>query len=183
MAGSWPCSFSKDCTSSVSRLSYGASGRCHNNMDVTTLRAGKELDLYIWSVLERAAVTRCSLLSSEWTSYTWISKLSNRYDFYRFLYSLVIMKKPAQLSRYSGWLRAGRPRGRSSIPVRGQEFPLLHTVHTGSGLHSTFYPMGTGALSPRVKPPGRQADHSSPASVEVKKKWMYKSTSSFAFMA
>jgi hypothetical protein len=29
------------------------------------------------------------------------------------------------------------------VPVK-QEFSLLHVVHTGSGVHPTSYPMGTG---------------------------------------
>jgi hypothetical protein len=40
-----------------------------------------------------------------------------------------------------------------------------------------------GALSPGVKRPGREADHSPPTSAEVKKTWVYTSTPSFAFMA
>jgi hypothetical protein len=40
-----------------------------------------------------------------------------------------------------------------------------------------------GALSPGVKRPGREADHSPPASVEVKKMWIYTSTSPHAFLA
>jgi hypothetical protein len=30
----------------------------------------------------------------------------------------------------------------------GQEFSLLHVVQTGSGVHPTSYPMGTGGLFP-----------------------------------
>jgi hypothetical protein len=62
------------------------------------------------------------------------------------------------------------------------EFSLLHVVQTGSGVHPTSYPMGTGALSPGVKRPGRESDHS-PTSAEVKKMWLYTSTSPCAFMA
>jgi hypothetical protein len=40
-----------------------------------------------------------------------------------------------------------------------------------------------GALSLGVKRPGREADHSPPASVEVKRMWIYTSTPSYAFMA
>jgi hypothetical protein len=40
-----------------------------------------------------------------------------------------------------------------------------------------------GALSPGVKRPGREADQSPPASAEVKKMWIYSSTSPYAFMA
>jgi hypothetical protein len=40
-----------------------------------------------------------------------------------------------------------------------------------------------GALSPRVKRLGHEADHSLPASAEVKKMWIYTSTPPYAFMA
>jgi hypothetical protein len=43
------------------------------------------------------------------------------------------------------------------------------------------YPMGIGGFSPGVK--RREADHSSPASAEVKKKWIYTSTPPYTFMA
>jgi hypothetical protein len=39
------------------------------------------------------------------------------------------------------------------------------------------------ALSPGVKQPGREADRSLPASVEVKKMWIYISTPLHAFIA
>jgi hypothetical protein len=39
------------------------------------------------------------------------------------------------------------------------------------------------ALSPRVNRPGREADHSSPASAEVRKMWVYTSTAPCALMA
>jgi hypothetical protein len=40
-----------------------------------------------------------------------------------------------------------------------------------------------GALSPGVKRPGREADHSIPASAEVKKVWIYTSTLPYIFVA
>jgi hypothetical protein len=83
--------------------------------------------------------------------------------------------------RYSDWLRAGRPRGRSSSPDKVKNF--LHVVQTGSGVHPTSYPMGTGGSSPAIKWPGREADHSSPASTEVKIMWIYTYTPPYAFMA
>jgi hypothetical protein len=43
--------------------------------------------------------------------------------------------------------------------------------------------MDTGALSPGVKLPGREADHSPPSSAEVKNAWSYTSTSPFVFIA
>jgi hypothetical protein len=38
-----------------------------------------------------------------------------------------------------------------------------------------------GLFSPRVKRPGREADHSPPYSAEVKNAWIYNSTSPYAF--
>jgi hypothetical protein len=47
---------------------------------------------------------------------------------------------------------------------------FLHVVQTGCGAHPASYPMGTGTLSPGAKRQGREADHSSPASAEIKKR-------------
>jgi hypothetical protein len=58
-----------------------------------------------------------------------------------------------QRSRYSYWLRAGRPRGRSSSSV-GQEFSLRHVVHTDSGAHPASNPMDRGASFPDGKAAG-----------------------------
>jgi hypothetical protein len=60
-----------------------------------------------------------------------------------------------------------------------QKFSLLHIVQTGSGVHPTFYKMGTAG----VKRQGREADHSPPTSAEVKKMWIYTSTPLYVFMA
>jgi hypothetical protein len=48
---------------------------------------------------------------------------------------------------------------------------------------ATSYTMGTGGSFPGVKLPGREADHSPPTSSEVKKMWIYTSTTPYAFMA
>jgi hypothetical protein len=63
------------------------------------------------------------------------------------------------------------------VPV-GSEFSLLHIVHTDSGAHQDSYPMGAGGSFPGVKWQGHEADHSLPASSEVKKMWIYISTPS-----
>jgi hypothetical protein len=59
----------------------------------------------------------------------------------------------------------------------GATFSLLPVVQTGSGVHPTSYP------TPAVKWPGHEPKHSPPASVEVKKVWIYTSTPPYAFMA
>jgi hypothetical protein len=56
-------------------------------------------------------------------------------------------------------------------------------VQTGSGLHSTSYPMGTEESFPGVKRQGGEADHSPPASAEIKKMWIYTSSLLYVFMA
>jgi hypothetical protein len=45
---------------------------------------------------------------------------------------------------------------------------LHHRVQNGSGAHPASYPMVTGALSLRIKRPGREADHSPLSNAEVK---------------
>jgi hypothetical protein len=59
----------------------------------------------------------------------------------------------------------------------------VHDVQTGSGVHPTSYPMDTGGSFPGLKQPGREADHSAPASAEVKKMWNYTYTPPYASMA
>jgi hypothetical protein len=68
---------------------------------------------------------------------------------------------------------------------RGKEFSLLQVIQTGSGVHQTSYPMGTGVLSlgRGVKRQGHEAEHSPPTSAEVKKMWIYASIPPYAFMA
>jgi hypothetical protein len=66
--------------------------------------------------------------------------------------------------------------------ARAREFSL-HSLQTGSGAHPDSFPMGTEALSPGVKRPGRDADYSPPTSAENKKTWIYTFTPPYAFMA
>jgi hypothetical protein len=56
----------------------------------------------------------------------------------------------------------------SSVGI-GLEFSLLQIVQTDYGVHPISYPMGTGSSLPGVKRPGREAGHSPPAIVEVKR--------------
>jgi hypothetical protein len=54
------------------------------------------------------------------------------------------------------------------FPAGDGNFSLHHRDQNGSGAHPTSYPLGTRALSLGVKRSGREADHSSPSSAEVK---------------
>jgi hypothetical protein len=55
------------------------------------------------------------------------------------------------------------------VSRKGEEFALLHVVQTGSGVHPTSYPMGTGDYFSGVKLLGREADYLPPVSAEVKR--------------
>jgi hypothetical protein len=61
---------------------------------------------------------------------------------------------------------------------KGQDFSLLHVVHTGSAAHPACYPMGTGASFS-----WGEADHSPPSSAEVENTMVYTSTSPYTFKA
>jgi len=73
--------------------------------------------------------------------------------------------------------------------VLGFDFPrefgiFLFTTESRTALGSTqpLIQWVTGPLSPGVKRPGREADHSPPSSAEVKSAWMYTSTPPYVFM-
>jgi hypothetical protein len=61
-----------------------------------------------------------------------------------------------------------RSNDRSSIPSGAGNFSLRHHVQTDPGAHPTSYPKVTGDLPLGVKRPGREGDHSTPSSAEVK---------------
>jgi hypothetical protein len=56
----------------------------------------------------------------------------------------------------------------ATSPV-AQGFSFLQSFQTDPGAHLVSYSMDRGALSTGVKRPGREADHSSPSTAEVKK--------------
>jgi hypothetical protein len=85
--------------------------------------------------------------------------------------------------RYSDWLRAGRPMGSEFESRKGKKFfssPRRPDCLWGPPSPIHWVP---GALSPAVKRPGLEADHSSPTSAEVNTMWIYISTPTYAFMA
>jgi hypothetical protein len=86
-------------------------------------------------------------------------------------------------SRYSDWLRAGRPRVR--IPTPGKVNNFLISTSLRPALESIQPPTQwvTGAFSLGVKRPGSEANHLTPTSAEVKKMWIYASTPPYAFTA
>jgi hypothetical protein len=71
------------------------------------------------------------------------------------------------------------------VPSPGRVKNFLFSTLSRPALGSTQPPNQwvPGALPPGIKLPGREADHSPPASAEVKKIWIYTSTHPHAFMA
>jgi hypothetical protein len=54
-------------------------------------------------------------------------------------------------------------------PTGAEDFSSSPCVQTGSGAHPASYPVGTGSPFPGgIARPGRDAEHSSPSSAEVK---------------
>jgi hypothetical protein len=83
----------------------------------------------------------------------------------------------------SDWLRAGRQSGQSSSSGRVKNF--LFSTSSRPALGPTQPPTQwvPGAVSPGIKRPGREADHSPAASAEANKMWTYTSTPPYVFMA
>jgi len=68
-------------------------------------------------------------------------------------------------------LWAGRP---EFDAWQGAEIlPPGHRVRKGSGTHPTSNPVGSGALSPGIKPLDREDDHSPEISAEVRNAWSF----------
>jgi hypothetical protein len=72
---------------------------------------------------------------------------------------------------------------RVRFPAEAGKFSHHHRVQNGSGSHPASIQWVPGALSLRVKRPGRESDHSPPSSAEVNKAWSYTSTPQYVFMA
>jgi hypothetical protein len=92
------------------------------------------------------------------------------------------MGEPGQRSRYSNWLRAGLPKGRSSSPGGGK-ICLPYFVQTAYGTTKPPVQWVVGALSPGIKRQELEADHMPSTSTEIMKTCTYPSTSTHVFMA
>jgi hypothetical protein len=71
------------------------------------------------------------------------------------------------------------------VPSSGRVKNFLFSTSSRPALGATQPPIQwvPGALSPGVKQPVREADHSPPTSAVVKKMWIYTSTPPYSFMA
>jgi hypothetical protein len=73
------------------------------------------------------------------------------------------------LSRYSDYAK-GWTTG-VCFPARSRYFSLLHKVQISRRAHPASYSVGTEVASSGVTRPGREADHSSPSTVEIENDW------------
>jgi hypothetical protein len=69
-----------------------------------------------------------------------------RMPIYRLFYTLHVLHEPRWRSRYSVWLRAGRPKGRISSHARVKN--IRFSISSRSAPGSTQLPVDTGASSP-----------------------------------
>jgi hypothetical protein len=79
--------------------------------------------------------------------------------------------------------RLDKRKGRSSSPVRVKQFLFSTSPKPALGPTQPPIQLVSGALSPGIKRPGREADRSPLTSAEVKKMWVYTSTPPYFFMA
>jgi hypothetical protein len=101
------------------------------------------------------------------------------------LFILVIkslaLDEPGERRRYNARLLTGRQRGRSSSPIRVKNF--LFSTSSKPGSTQPFIQWVPGTVSPGVKRPGCEADHSPPTNAEFKIMWIFTSTPPYTFMA
>jgi hypothetical protein len=74
-------------------------------------------------------------------------------------------------------------KGRNSSPSRVKNFLFSTSSRPDLAFIQLPSQWVSGALSPAVKRPGREADHSPPSTAEVKKTRIYASTPPYVFMA
>jgi hypothetical protein len=68
------------------------------------------------------------------------------------------------------------------VPGGGKNFHFSISSRPALGSTQPSIQWVPGALSSGIKRQGREADHSTPTSAEVKKMWIYTSTPPYAFM-
>jgi hypothetical protein len=73
----------------------------------------------------------------------------------------------AGIAQYSDWLQAGQPRGQSLCPGRVKSFLFSTSFRPTVGSIQPPIQWVPGTLSLGVKLPGREADHTPPASAKV----------------
>jgi hypothetical protein len=107
------------------------------------------------------------------------SELHRRSAFLRFVTQQYTY---TQETGWRSWLRARRLRSRSSSPGMIKNF-LLSSSRPALGSTQPPIQWVPGAFCPGIRRPGREADHSPPASTKDKKMWIYTSTPPYVFKA
>ena len=69
------------------------------------------------------------------------------------------------------------------VPLRGKRSIFFKSPCLALGPSQLYIRLVPGAVSPDVKQPVHEADHSCPSSAEVKNEWRYTSVPSYALQA
>jgi hypothetical protein len=152
---------------------------CGHELAVRRQKTGNDVSGtgYCWDPLPgRGWISKCFLITCSY-------KFNSNYQSRSRVGLLVVTVCIFYFSRYSDYLRAGRPRGRSSSPGTVKNFLPFTSSKPALGFTQPPIQWVPGALSPGLQLAGREADHSPPTTTEAKKTWIYTPTPLYAFMA
>jgi hypothetical protein len=135
-------------------------------------------DLVSWLLLQGTCTCTLQSLLYNYTSISWKFRRQGRIYINIYIHLCRTRRDNVVCIATGYWLD-----GPSSSLDRVKNF--LFTTSSRPALGSTQLPIQwvLGDFSPGVKRPGREADHSLPASVKVKKLWIYTSTLTYDFMS
>jgi hypothetical protein len=113
--------------------------------------------MYTWNIVKMSRVSSCSCSCYRfWHRTSILSETVNKY-------------KNVEDNHMQNFGYGLDDRGSEfRFQAGGGNVSLRHRIQPGSGAQPAPHPMGIGDLSPGVKRPGREADHSPPSSAEVK---------------
>jgi hypothetical protein len=119
-------------------------------------------NVLLWSThIFKACALRFCLLYKPFVHKRYFKLLQSFNKIYFFSHLLLVRIAQSVYQKARSWT-AG-----VAFPAGARNYSHLHSVQTGSGAHPASYSIGTKAISPQVKRPRHEEDHSPPSSIEV----------------